>query len=290
MNIFEKELEILKDSSTYLLYSDNRISIIEKMRFFSSLLLNCDEKNLDTNMDYYYYEDIKIDDVRNLIVNSVESSYTKGNKVYVINNIEKTRKEALNALLKILEEPPKNVYFLLLTKSLDILDTIKSRSKIINLNLEIDVDLVKKNKEIYEFLEYDFNLLKEYLELNNFEFNNINDIEDTVNNISNYFEDNKLENKLNYENAILYLLEKLKYSKEEEMLIIKDKILEILSNSKDNKDIREKMEIFLNSCINKLKNKSIDKVEKLIEYKLAIRSNVNPKLIFLLFFQTIFKL
>ena len=50
------------------------------------------------------------------------------NKVAVINEIEKISIDGLNAILKILEEPPKNTYFLLSTNFLNQIPlTIQSR-------------------------------------------------------------------------------------------------------------------------------------------------------------------
>ncbi|MBP3431932.1 MAG: hypothetical protein J6K39_03675 [Clostridia bacterium] len=49
-------------------------------------------------------------------------------KIFLINNFDNSTEEAQNKLLKVLEEPPKNVYFLLSAKSEDrVLPTIKSR-------------------------------------------------------------------------------------------------------------------------------------------------------------------
>ena len=49
-------------------------------------------------------------------------------KIFVINNFDVSTTEAQNKLLKVLEEPPKNVYFLLSAKRQDkVLPTIKSR-------------------------------------------------------------------------------------------------------------------------------------------------------------------
>lgn len=50
------------------------------------------------------------------------------NKVFIINNFDRSTEEAQNKLLKILEEPPKNVYFLLSAQNEEkVLPTIKSR-------------------------------------------------------------------------------------------------------------------------------------------------------------------
>ncbi len=50
------------------------------------------------------------------------------NKIFLINNFDVSTDEAQNKLLKVLENPPKNVYFLISAKSEDrVLPTIKSR-------------------------------------------------------------------------------------------------------------------------------------------------------------------
>ena len=58
------------------------------------------------------------------------SATESGHKVYIIDEAEKMTVEAQNALLIILEEPPKNVVIMLLASGTDsILTTIKSRTQ-----------------------------------------------------------------------------------------------------------------------------------------------------------------
>ncbi|MBR1890305.1 MAG: hypothetical protein IJ817_01295 [Clostridia bacterium] len=57
------------------------------------------------------------------------------NKIFVINNFDISTEEAQNKLLKVLEEPPKNVYFLLsVANESKVLPTIKSRCDKIKIN------------------------------------------------------------------------------------------------------------------------------------------------------------
>lgn len=57
------------------------------------------------------------------------------NKIFVINNFDVSTEEAQNKLLKVLEEPPKNVFFLISAKSEEkVLATIKSRCDKIKIN------------------------------------------------------------------------------------------------------------------------------------------------------------
>ena len=90
--------------------------------------------SLENNPDFH---NLKILDEKKLIgINQIhelrdklyESSFLGKNKVAVINELEKISIDGLNAILKILEEPPKNTYFLLSTNFLNQIPlTIQSR-------------------------------------------------------------------------------------------------------------------------------------------------------------------
>ena len=71
---------------------------------------------------------IGINQIHELRDKLYESSFLGKNKVAAINEIEKISIDGLNAILKILEEPPKNTYFLLSTNFLNQIPlTIQSR-------------------------------------------------------------------------------------------------------------------------------------------------------------------
>lgn len=71
---------------------------------------------------------ITIDQVREVQRDAVIKPFEAECKVYVIEEIERMTKEASNALLKILEEPPNGVMFILTASNLSsVLDTISSR-------------------------------------------------------------------------------------------------------------------------------------------------------------------
>ena len=72
---------------------------------------------------------IDVDQIRLLIKNLNLSNYNKSYRFILINDIENLNKNSANALLKILEEPPKNTFFFLIyDTAFSILDTIKSRT------------------------------------------------------------------------------------------------------------------------------------------------------------------
>ena len=75
---------------------------------------------------------IKTSDIYNLIQSLRTTSMTGTGKVVIIFNAESLNKESANRLLKTLEEPTSNTYFILLTSRLErLLQTIKSRCQII---------------------------------------------------------------------------------------------------------------------------------------------------------------
>ena len=72
-----------------------------------------------------------IDDIRDLKESVHTLPYESPYKVYIIDEVHMLTKEAFNALLKTLEEPPSHVIFILATTEKDkLLDTITSRCQI----------------------------------------------------------------------------------------------------------------------------------------------------------------
>ncbi len=63
-------------------------------------------------------------------------------KVYIISNAEAMTEQAQNVFLKVLEEPPKNVYFFMLCENTsNILATVKSRAPILKMQHFTDAEL-----------------------------------------------------------------------------------------------------------------------------------------------------
>ena len=92
--------------------------------------------------------EILIDQVR-LLRETVELAPFEGRiKVVLIEGAEKFNQESGNAMLKILEEPPRNVLFLLLTEDENlVLPTIRSRAEVLrfpDVPLEIRLDRLEK--------------------------------------------------------------------------------------------------------------------------------------------------
>ena len=70
---------------------------------------------------------IDINQIRELIINLNKSSFNNKPRFVLIDNIEFLNINSINALLKILEEPNYNVYFILINNNKKILPTLLSR-------------------------------------------------------------------------------------------------------------------------------------------------------------------
>ena len=90
-----------------------------------------------------------VDDARE-ILEKVNYAPVQGKyKIYIIDEVHMLTKEAFNALLKTLEEPPKNVIFILATtESHKVLDTIKSRCQRFDFKRITISDIVEHLKKI----------------------------------------------------------------------------------------------------------------------------------------------
>ena len=106
-----------------------------------------DKKNIDINQ------------IRELIANLNKSSFNNKKRFVLVDNIELLNLNSINALLKVLEEPNENIYFILINNNKKVLPTLKSRClnfkifltneqsiKIINQLINDDIyNLVNKN-------------------------------------------------------------------------------------------------------------------------------------------------
>ena len=73
-----------------------------------------------------------IDQIRELIDDSIRAPLRASSKVYVLDRVDLLRGPSANALLKTIEEPPEGVVFILLGRTVDaVLPTIVSRCQVI---------------------------------------------------------------------------------------------------------------------------------------------------------------
>ena len=116
---------------------------------------SCLEFDGDNNPDFILIEpegnNIKIDQIRNMQKRVQEKPIISRNKVYIINDADLMTKEAQNALLKTLEEPPEFVTIILVGENEnEFLATIKSRCMILHFNSISNSDMKKYLEENYD--------------------------------------------------------------------------------------------------------------------------------------------
>ena len=128
-------------------------------------------------------KNIDISQIRNLILTLNKSSFNTKPRFVLIDNIELLNINAVNALLKILEEPNDNINFILINNNKRILPTLKSRC--LNFKIQLtsnqSIDIANKilNNNYNEFLNEDFvnNYSTPGEILNLIDFANKNDID-----------------------------------------------------------------------------------------------------------------
>ena len=102
---------------------------------------------------------IDITQIRNLINNLNKSSINSKPKFVLIDNIEFLNINSINALLKILEEPNENTFFLLINNNKKILPTLKSRCLDFKIFLSHSKSIQVSNKiigeDIYKLINKD---------------------------------------------------------------------------------------------------------------------------------------
>ena len=98
---------------------------------------------------------IDINQIRNLILTLNKSSFNIKPRLVLIDNIDLLNINSINALLKILEEPNDNIYFILINNNKKILPTLKSRC----LNYKIHLTSNQSFDITNKILDGDFNNL-----------------------------------------------------------------------------------------------------------------------------------
>ena len=158
----KNELSFNRESGTYLFYGDDleknySIALEFSAELFSRNIENKNEKNKITDKtfknlysDLMVVDALNIDTVRDIIKKSYTSSHEGGAKVFILKNIQDIRKESANAMLKLIEEPTRDNFFILISKRLNILSTIKSRSIIYRIRKSTPEEL-GVDRYIYNF-------------------------------------------------------------------------------------------------------------------------------------------
>ena len=171
----KNELSFNREAGTYLFYGDDleknyRIALEFSAELFSRNIENEDEKSKikdktlrNLYSDLMVVDNLNIDTVRDIIKKTYTSSHEGGAKVFILKNIQDIRKESANAMLKLIEEPTKDNFFILISKRLNILSTIKSRSIIYRIRKSTPEEL-GVDKYVYNFFLGFSNDIEKYKE------------------------------------------------------------------------------------------------------------------------------
>ena len=157
-------------------------------------------------------KNIDISQIRNLILTLNKSSFNTKPRFVLIDNIELLNINAVNALLKILEEPNDNINFILINNNKRILSTLKSRclNFKIRLTSKQSIEIANKilNNNYNEFLNED--LVNNYSTpgeiLNLIDFANINDIDLIETNLKDFIKKIIMEKLYKKNNSIKNLV------------------------------------------------------------------------------------
>jgi DNA polymerase-3 subunit delta' len=157
-------------------------------------------------------KNIDISQIRNLILTLNKSSFNTKPRFVLIDNIELLNINAVNALLKILEEPNDNINFILINNNKRILPTLKSRCLNFKIQLTSKQSIEIANKILdnnyNEFLNED--LVNNYSTpgeiLNLIDFANKNDIDLIKTNLKNFIKKIIMEKLYKKNNSIKNLI------------------------------------------------------------------------------------
>ncbi|MDE4990314.1 DNA polymerase III subunit delta', partial [Francisella tularensis subsp. holarctica] len=92
-------------------------------------------------------DEIKVEEIKKIIKNCELTAHNNLAKIIIIQGIDLLNESAANALIKTLEEPTQNTFFLMFTRNYsDVLANVKSRS------LVYDIKFTQKDN--YNYLSY----------------------------------------------------------------------------------------------------------------------------------------
>ena len=224
-------------------YNKGEFKISDSSELFKKL-----KNNIFQNIIYLQgsdFKSIKVEDIRNLKSKILQSSFTNKERFIILDDVELFNTNSLNALLKIIEEPSKKNYFILINnKTKPLIDTIKSRC----LEMKIILDENKRIEIITKLVN--FHKLKTILDPNQSKLSP-----------GNFLKFNYIchENKISLNNSFT------------------DNLSFLLNLYKKNKDT-----VFINLVFyladflfKELKDKNIIKIDKFYEDKAYVLDNLN---------------
>ena len=213
----KKELIINKDNKSYKLLQNNT-----HPNFYLIDLID-EKKNID------------IAQIRQMILYTNKSSFNDMPRFVLIDNIENLNINSVNALLKIVEEPNDNIFFILIHNcEKKILSTLKSRCLTFKINFSFDRSIEILNllidKNIFDLINIDllsyYNSPGELINLLNFADEKKIDLKNSsLSNILNLLIDNSYYKKNKFVKSIIINFIELYFLKQYKKSIKKNSLL-----------------------------------------------------------------
>ena len=224
---------ILSENEEYK-YDLTRFTINKENKSFK-LVQNNTHPNFYLIDLLYDKKNIDISQIRNVISYTYKSSFNVMPRLILIDNIETLNRNSVNALLKVIEEPNKNIYFILINNNEKlILPTLKSRCLTFKINFTFEQSMLVSNQILnrnlldlinYELINY-YTTPGEIIDLINFSKEKNIELKDyTLINLLNllidngYYKKNRFIKKLLFNFIELYFLKEYKTSKTKQKLL-----------------------------------------------------------------------
>ena len=240
-------------------YDLNNFSINHENRSFK-LIQNKSNPNfilIDVVKDK---QNIDISQIRNLKKDLEKTSFNNKPKFVLIDNIEFLNVNSINSLLKILEEPPINTYFLLINSEKKILPTLRSRC----LNFRVFLSNQKSINIINQLLDSDIN------DVINIDLLNYYNTPGKIYNLVNLANENNIDlRKVNLDKFLSLLINETNYKKINSLKLLIYEFIEIYLIKK----INPKNYLFVNNFFKKIKDTrkfNLDDETLFIEFKTKV--------------------
>ena len=191
------------------------------------------------------FKNVRIDDIRNLKKKIYQTTISDKPRFVILDDVELFNNKSLNALLKTIEEPSLNNYFLLINnKSKPLIETIKSRC--------LDIKITLNEKQRISIIK---SLIRE------FKINPIIDPQNSQLSPGNFVKFN-------------YIFDENNISLDEDFL---GNLSILLNLYKKNKEVIfiDMISFLTENYFNLLRNKNLFTNEKIIEYKSFVLENIN---------------
>ena len=205
-------------------------------------------------------QNIDISQIRNLKKDLEKTSFNNKPKFVLIDNIEFLNVNSINSLLKILEEPPINTYFLLINSEKKILPTLRSRCLNFRLFLsnQKSIDIMNQilNSDIHDLINID--LLNYY------------NTPGKIYNLINLATENNINlREVNLDKFLTLLIDESNYKKINSLKLLIYEFIEIYLIKK----INPKNYLFVNNFFKKIKDTrkfNLDDETLFIEFKTKV--------------------